>query len=290
MKSVNFGLPQGSCLAPILFNIFINDITSINCDFKFLFADDAVFCVKDKDFKNCTNKLKQLICDLSDWLINNKLVANTSKTKIMLFKPANYNVNHPNIYFNDCLLEWVNDFKYLGVTIDNKLNFSHHIKSVNLNLNKILGMIYSLSIYVPKCILMTIYNSLVLSTINHNIMIWGGAAPTNIKPLQITLNKILRIILNVKYNENYLPIIITNEMFKCLKLLKFHDLYKLSLLKFLHFVFYEDNEMFDKIYLPLLSRHNYNTRNVRIHLPNFRLDVQRRFAHFQSCILLNEIN
>ena len=290
VKSVSFGVPQGSILAPILFNLFINDITNIDCDFRYLFADDAVFCVADKNFHNCIDKLRKLISDLSSWLMHNKLVANTSKTKIMLFKPSNYNVILPNIYFNNCLLEWVSDFKYLGVIIDNKLNFSLHLKYVNMNLNRILGMIYSLSSYVPRNVLMTIYNSLVLSTINYNIMIWGGAARTNTRPIQITLNKILRIILDVKFDENYLPVVRTNEMYKSLGLLKFNDLYRLSLLKFLHFVFYKDNEFFNRFYLPLLPRHNYNTRNVRIDLPIVGLDIQKRFAHFQSCQLLNEID
>ena len=174
--------------------------------------------------------------------------------------------------------------------IDNKLNFSNNTRYVNQNLNKIKGAIYSLSSIVPRSILLTLYNSLVLSTVNYNILIWGGAARTNADRIQITLNKILRIILNVKFNEHYVPSISTNDMFKSLGLLKFRDLYGLSLLKFLHFVFYNDNEIFDEIYQPLLPSHGYATRGIRINIPDKRLDVERRFVVFQSCKLLNELS
>ena len=81
-----------------------------------------------------------------------------------------------------------------------------------------MGVIYHLSLIVPQNILLNVYNSLVLSTVNYNIHIWGGAAAVNTKPIQKTLNKILRIILKVKFDENYRPSITTDAMYKSLKL------------------------------------------------------------------------
>ena len=87
VKPICTGVPQGSVLGPLLFNLFINDIVNIcDCD-KVLFADDAVFYVSASDLKLCIEKVKILNHKISEWLENNKLVPNVIKTKLMLFTP-----------------------------------------------------------------------------------------------------------------------------------------------------------------------------------------------------------
>ena len=103
------------------------------------------------------------------------------------------------------------------------------------------------------------------------------------------MNKILRSILHVEYDENNIPLMPTNDMFKSLKLLKFEDVYKYFLLKFFHFVLYSDNDMYVKYLLPLMPRHRYNTRNIRINLPDVRLQVEKQSTVFQMCRLVNEL-
>ena len=78
-KKVKFGVPQGSILGPILFILFINDLLKIQCDFMTLFADDAVFGLKHRNFNDLIGRLNSFIGLLSSWLLNNNLFPNIQK-------------------------------------------------------------------------------------------------------------------------------------------------------------------------------------------------------------------
>ena len=233
-KDVTVGVPQGSVLGPLFFNIFINDICSIGSAKKILFADDAVFYITASSLESCIYELNQLLNKLSEWLLNNKLVANASKTKLMIFTPKLIN-NLPDIYFNNEVLEWVTSIKYLGMIVDNKLNFISHSKQVFRKLSQLHGIIYASSNFLPQQSLITIYNSLVYPTIIQNIIIWGGIADTNLSNIKIMMNKILRRILRVKNDENNIPLVPIADMYKSLKLLQFKDIYRLFLLQSIYF-------------------------------------------------------
>ena len=87
IQDISYGVPQGSVLGPLLFNIFINDLVKVGKAKKILFADDSVFYITEKSLDLCLQKIKELILELSEWLKNNKLVANTNKTKLMRITP-----------------------------------------------------------------------------------------------------------------------------------------------------------------------------------------------------------
>ena len=135
---------------------------------------------------------------------------------------------------------------------------------------------------------MNIYYSLVYSSVIQNIIIWGGVAQIHAQRINIILNKILRIILNVRF-ENYRPLMPTNEMYKQLEILKFEDIYKLCLLKFFHFLRNDKFNMFLKYFGTLFPDHSYNTRNNTINLPYARTDVEKRFTIFKCCEIVKDV-
>ena len=186
-------------------------------------------------------------------------------------------------------MEWVSNIEYLGVMIDNRLTFALQATEVNRKISKMHGVFYSLSSLVPQRTLMTIYHSLVYPIITQNILIWGGISTNNLNSIKVMMNNILRCILKVQRDENNIPLVSVNDMYKNLALLKFDDIYRYHVLKFLHLVFYKSNELFERHFLPLLPTHSYHTRGRRINLPVTRLEVEKRFVIFQSCKLLNEL-
>ena len=285
---INHGVPQGSVLGPLLFNIYINDIVGVGDAKKILFADDAVFYVTEKSLVMCIEKIKRLIKELSEWLQNNKLVANVNKTKLMMVTPRPFD-NLPDVYFNGIKLEWVSSIKYLGIIIDNKLNFVPQAREVFVKISKMHGVFYSLSSLVPKATLITVYHSLVYPLITQNMLIWGGISTANLKNIKTMMNNILRCILKVERDHNNIPLVSVNAMYKSLNLLQFDDIYRYLLIRFLHLVLYKNTELFNEYFAPLLPSHSYNTRNIRINLPVVRLEVERHFTLFQSCKLLNEL-
>ena len=288
IEFINHGVPQGSVLGPLLFNIYINDIVNVGDAKKILFADDAVFYVTEGSLDMCIIKIKQLIKELTVWLDNNKLVANVKKTKLMLVTPRPFD-HLPDVYFNGSKLEWVSNIKYLGVVIDNKLSFIPQATEIFKKISKMHGVFYSLSSLVPKTTLVTLYNSLVYPIITQNVLIWGGISTVNLRNIKTTMNNILRCILKVERDHNNIPLVSVNAMYKSLNLLQFEDIYKYILLKFLHLVLYKNPELFNEYFISLLPSHTYNTRNVRINLPVVRLEVERHFALFQICKLWNEL-
>ena len=287
--NVRVGVPQGSVLGPQLFNLFINDLTAVAPGRNILFADDGVFYVTDRCIDRCFDKAQILLNNLAEWMNENKLVINSEKTKVMMFSNCSFN-DLRNLIVNGVTLEWVSTIRYLGILIDNKMNFVPHSQQVLSKLSRLHGIFYCMKNVLPKRTLISLYNSLVYPAITENIIIWGGIYKSNLINIKIMINKILRCICRVNFDENFLPLVPTNEMFKSLNFLKFDDVHKLFLLKFIHFCFYKDNTFFDEYFAPLLPNHSYLTRNKRINLPSCRLDIQKHSTIFQCCKLLNEVS
>ena len=288
-QNSKIGVPQGSVLGPLLFNIFINDVIEAIPSKSILYADDGVFYVTHTEFDSCVEVMKLVLDRLSIWLYNNKLIPNIEKTKLMVFTPKRIKIL-PDIYFNNEKLQWVNSYNYLGMIIDDKLTFSLHLKLIKQKLSKLNGTFYSISNLLPLKTLLTIYNSLVSSTLNNNIIIWGGALNVHVNQVHVLINRILRSIMHVRHDHNNIPMIRTSIMYKKLNILKFEDLYKLFLLKFLRYALYENHDIFESHFAQFIPVHDYRTRSLRINLPPIRLEIERRFTVYQVCKLYNEIN
>ena len=115
------GLPQGSILGPLLFILYINDmsnlfINSIDTTL-ILYADDISIIKNNANNSKINNDLKIL----SNWFINNK-----SKAKVMYFY-SNTSITSTNeiITLNNQTIHCVNQYKLLGLYTDNKLNYKN---------------------------------------------------------------------------------------------------------------------------------------------------------------------
>ena len=115
-----------------------------------------------------------------------------------------------------------------------------------------------------------------------DLIIWGGCSNVHLDRIKIIQNKILRNILKVKFT-NFIPDMHVTDMYKELKILKFEDIYNLSLLRFIHFIFYERFDIFMNYFSQYLPNCSYNIRNQRINLPYARTDVVKSFTIFKCC-------
>jgi len=130
------GLPQGAVTSCTLFNLYINDlidelnsIPGIQC---LLYADDLVFWT-EADKRRAEEKTEQILNKalptLEEWCERNNMKVNTSKTAFQSFSLAHKTI-HPRLNYKGEALSQSNEFKYLGVTFDNKLNWKNHVDKV----------------------------------------------------------------------------------------------------------------------------------------------------------------
>ena len=185
---------------------------------------------------DCVEVMKNVIKYLSCWLFNNKLVPNLSKTKLMLFTPKFVDVL-PNIYFNDAALEWIKSIEYLGVIVDDRLNFVLQSEAVCRKLSKVNGIFYATKNLFSRQMLVNMYNCLAYTTIIQNIIIWGAIPDIHLYPIRVLMNNILRSILGVPRHYYRNPLYSVKDMYKDLDLLQFHEVHQYFLLKFIHFFF-----------------------------------------------------
>ena len=110
-----------------------------------------------------------LLKEIGTWLYNNRLTPNLLKTKLMLFSPKVVNCL-PDVYFDDIKLEWVRSMRYLGVILDDKLNFIPECNSVARKLSAVNGVIYSMSNQMPQNVLLKLYYSLAYPCIIQSVI------------------------------------------------------------------------------------------------------------------------
>ena len=282
------GVPQGSVLGPLCFNLHINDLPSAVDAYTVLFADDAAFIITACTIDELYNKINNLFSDLTIYLNMNRLVPNSRKSKLMMFS-SQPTKNLPDLLFANEIIEWVNEFKYLGLTITNRLSFSNHINRVALNISRITGIFVNIRTIVPYQLMMKLYYALVFPHLINHVIIWGSAPNCHLKVLSTRLNNLLRVILGVKW-VNYRPVISTQDMYNQNKVLKLESIFKYCLYKFLRqLVDGHLPEFYNSLLEPHTSLHAYGTRGRRFRHPALVSEVERKFLPHQLILLYDSL-
>ena len=286
--TVMSGVPQGSILGPLCFNLFINDMPlAVEADVV-LFADDAAFIITSPSLEELYHKVNKLFADLTRYLNANRLVPNSSKSKLMMFssRPTH---DLPVLTFAGEAIEWVEDFKYLGLTITNKLSFAKHIDNIAMNISRITGTFVSLRNVIPVDIMMKLYYALAFPHLNNHVVIWGSSPPFHMKNLSIRVNNMLRVIFGVRW-VNARPTVGTNMLYKSRNLLKVVSIFRYNLFKLLrHLLDGRLPDFYGMLLEPYISTHSYQTRGGRFLHPALVCEVERRALPHQLILLYDSL-
>ena len=255
-----------------------------------MFADDAAFFLSSPKLHLLYAGIEKLFSDLSVYLSNNKLLPNLTKSKLMYFSsrpcPAE---GLETIMFRNVEIEWVADYRYLGLNITNRMSYTQHIDRVSSRVSQYIGIFYYLNKILPLKVLILLYHSLVVPHLTLHVELWGSAPQTCINKLIIKQNKVLRAILGVAV-INGRPAMGTAEMYRELNVLTLKNIFSLQLFKFLLCVLRGDIPLFyDLILRPLHTLHMYFTRGRNFRHPLVTCEVERRGIRSQMVSLMETI-
>ena len=204
-RPIQFGVPQGSILGPLLFVLYINDLpqclenSSIN-----MYADNTVLYFTSL----CSPEINKVVQDdlnrVAKWIECNKLILYHSKTKTMLFGSRQNLAKSPNfcIQLHGKILEKVRKFSYLGVFLDETLSWKDHVEYVSSKVSSRLGLLSRIRACLTLEASKPVYNSLVQPLFNYADAAWGEISEGCCKELQRLQNHAARIILRRKTSKN----------------------------------------------------------------------------------------
>ena len=210
-KFVECGIPQGSCLGPLLFIIYINDLpNTLKNITPSIFADDTGISVSSDSVPDIQRLLREDISAIQRWMHENKLTLNALKTEFILIasKPRLKEIEET------CCIEVQGETIYrapyvksLGFYIDQNLDWDVHVDHVIKKASAGLAILRRTADYFPMEVLKTIYRSLVESHFRYGNIIWGTCGEVLLTKLQKMQNRAARIITKSDYDTEAGPLI-----------------------------------------------------------------------------------
>ena len=169
--NVKAGVPQGSILGPLLFLIYINDLSAGLCSNAKLFADDTSLFSVLHDIQTSANSLNA-------WAFQWKMNFNPDPTKQaqeVIFSRKTKKVYHPPLMFNNAKVTQTTSQKHLGILLDSQLTFEDHLKMVSTKTTKTICLLRKLQNLLPRSALITIYKAFVRPHLDYGDIIYDKA-------------------------------------------------------------------------------------------------------------------
>ena len=199
LEIIRCGIPQGSILGPLLFLIFVNDLQKST---KFLdpimFADDTNLFYSNKDINTLFKIANEELNEINEWFRANKLSLNAGKTKYIYFYKQQDSKTITQkltmLILNNTTLQRVNSITFLGVVLNENINWNRHVELIENKISKNIGILYRASLYLDKESLKSIYFSFINSYISYCNIAWASTSKTKLTRIFTKQKHAFRII------------------------------------------------------------------------------------------------
>lgn len=207
-ETISYGVPQGSILGPTLFLVYINELCGMTiekCDI-FAYADDTALLVWGRDWGAARINAERALGLITDWLSRNLLTLNTDKSKFVRFNISKTSVSELStcsLKIHNCLqpgpscscksLSRVESIKYLGVLLDERLDWRIQIEALAARVRKLIYLFKQLRNSADRSTLRIVYFGLCQSIISYCISVWGVAGRTAFLRLERAQRAILKV-------------------------------------------------------------------------------------------------
>ncbi len=247
-RLIRCGVPQGSILGPMLFLLYVNDLAEYlgGCKTS-LFADDTTVYCSSNSLVEIVLSLRLEASNIIQWLRANRLTLNVTKTKFMVLgtRQKLRGIEDISLQVDGETIEQVHHFKYLGLMLDDTLNFEEHIDILYRKTCAKLGAIKKARACVNQQTALTLYRSIVLPHIDYVDVAYMVATKESLKKLQLVQNVACRVILRADNRDS------TSEMHKELGLLDLETRRNMHLSFTSHKVIYSNGKnSLSKLYKP----------------------------------------
>ena len=264
-KYITCGVPQGSCLGPLLFLIYINDLPNISEVLHFyLFADDTNIYYEAETVQKLETVINKELRKLDTWLmIVNRLSLNIAKTKFLMFHPYNKPMKQKiTLKIHKKAISETEYIKYLGIMVDSTLSWNIHIDKISKTISRATGLLYKIRPFINNKILKMLNYSLVYLHRNYVTEVWGSADSIHLNRIFILQKRIVRMLTLNDVRQNDFSFPLSNPLFFKLEILKIQDLFKVKINMFIYKCLNKNTRInLHNWFLYTTQIHNYNTRS-----------------------------
>ena len=286
-QNMQCGIPQGSNIGPLLFILFINDMPLClkTCKIS-LYADDTCLYYASANHQILTESLNADLLLIDIWLKRNRLALNVPKCELLFIgtKKRLKNIIVPDVYIQNVPLKRVTHCKYLGIVIDEHLDWGKHIEYLSKKVLKDIYLLKRIRPYVTQQTALIFYKSVIQCKFDYCSAIWGNTGKGNLDSLQKLQNRTLRVVLQVEWR---FP---SRDLFLCLKvenLSKRRDEHVLCILyKIVHGMIYGG---FRKYFV--IKEYHYSLRNAHktLELPKPQTNFKKRSLCYRGIKSWNQL-